>query len=233
MSGDTGTNLDGAVSENTGAIGDAVVDQSKKQEATPPAAAVPKPEQTGTIGPTTDPASNETAKNQAQAAAAAAAEPEFEEYELEIADDSPLSEEELNAIATQAGELGLSKAQAEALIRAREETYKVSKQSFEQQLKDKDIANKKALFEMPEFQPEKLEETFATISKVVNTFGDAQTIELLKGPAGNDPRLAKFLLAIGNSMKSDTFNGKGAGPTPVKEKSLLETLYPSFYEEKK
>lgn len=214
----TDTALDGEVSDTP--VGDAVV---ADPAAKPPEPVVSDPSgETGVIGAATDPASNESQKPE-----------EFEEYELSLADDSPLSQEDLDAVAAEASRLGLGKEDAEKLLSIKEGSYKSGMSAAELKASNENAANRQALLEMPEFQGEAAKETFATIKTVTDTFGDQEFIDLLKGPAGNNKALAKFLINIGNSMKSDTLAGKGVPAGAPQEKSLLETMYPTFYEDKK
>jgi len=220
-------NLDGGVNEPESVIGDAVADKPKEKPAETPA--VNPPETTGTIGPTTDPASVDAVQNAAQAATKPE-EDQFEEYDLELADNSPLSQEDLDAIVKHAEQYGLSKEETQALIKSKEDLYARGKSDFENKFNVENNRNREELLKMPEFQGEKMQESFASIGGAVAAFGDAELINFLKGPAGNNPALARFMLKIGNSMKSDTFNGKGKVPNSTEEKpDVLKTMYPDFY----
>lgn len=201
-------------------------------------------EDVGTIGPTTDPASNESQKNQKLEGQgdkpaegekpseevetpADEVEEEYEEYDLEVSADSPLTQEEVDAIAQYASDNGLSKEAAENFLKVKEEAK--SNGIAISNLQAENEANRKALLELPEFSADNLEETKQTIREVVEKFGDDDLKALMTGPAGNHPGLAKLMLKIGKSMKSDDIVGKGSDANQVEETGTLKSMYPEFY----
>jgi hypothetical protein len=154
-----------------------------------------------------------------------------EGYDLELSADSPLTAEELNEIAETAGKFGLSKEDAEKLISDREKSYKAGSSKFESAYQEKIAASRKQIETDPDFQGDKRLETFASINRAVEKFGDAELVALLNTPeVGNNIVIARFLKRLGDTMNSDSLPGKGVvAPTVDKGNTALENLYPGFF----
>lgn len=177
----------------------------------------------------------------APAAATSAAEPAsdpapsvVEDYEIEVGDDSNLSQADLDAIATIASEKGLNKEQADALVTERETFLKQGLDLSASRLAEKHKNLESEFYKDLDFVGEKKAESFASISRAVSTFGDEKLVEALSDPnIGLNLPLAKFLKNIGDAMKDDGFEGKGAGTQPASSpeghSATLQRMYPSLY----
>jgi len=157
-----------------------------------------------------------------------------EEYEIEIADDSPLSQEDLDAIATYAHENGLTKEAADKLVLIKEAAVKKSTQSVRDEYTTKGQADYAAMMLDPIFEASAQQGTYDSISLAVETFGGPELHALLSKPGfGDQLPVAQFLKKIGDLLKPAEEGGHGKG-TPIVpdgqgEKTVLEKLYPDFY----
>lgn len=160
--------------------------------------------------------------------------PSMEEYDLELSEDSVLTEEDLNEIAAEAGRLNLSKADAEKLISMREAAYKKGASKIETEYKEKIQKAANEIKSHPDFIGEKKVKSFESINRVVTSFGDENLINALKTPEiGNNLALALFLKRLGDAMAPDSVEGKGATATSTDTKeSTLQALYPDFFKNK-
>jgi len=156
---------------------------------------------------------------------------ESEEYEIELSDDSPLSEEDLNEIAAEASRLNLSKEDAQKLLALKESTYKKALTIAEQKQLEKINTAKKEILSHPDFTGDNKIKTFESINRVVEKFGDENLVKALNTPEiGNNLAIALFLKKIGDLIAPDSFEGKGALSAQNDSKeAVLKTLYPSFY----
>jgi len=163
--------------------------------------------------------------------------PISEDYDLELADDSPLSQADLDAVAQEASDRGLNLEEANKLIAQREGFYKSGSESV-QAANNARLNEDNRKFNLdPEFSGEKRVESFALIKKAADTFGDADLIEALRDPyIGNNLPLAKFLAKVGAAMGNDPIvTGREAfkvdtGLTP--EQTRLRNAYPEHFEKK-
>ena len=180
--------------------------------------------------PTEEPAAGEEPTTEEPATETPA---EDEGYELELEDDSPLSQEDLDAIATEAAEKGYTKEQADAIVKQQESL--VSK-GIKVQLDAHNAliaANTAELNADINFVGDKREESFASIKRATDAFGSPELNKVLNDPlTGNSLALAKFLKSIGDAMGDDNIEGKGAIPKPPAENpetSKMKTMYPNFF----
>lgn len=167
-----------------------------------------------------------------------------EPYEISVDDDSMLTDEDLDEIARLAEEGNWTKERAEAAIAEREGYYS----------KGAEIANRPrveyyneqvAHFNKdPDFNGDKKKETYASISRAVQTFGDKDMIEQLSRPEiGHNYQLAKFLKRIGDEVfrvqqggDPTILLGKGSGgggKTLTDDEQMLRNLYPDMFNEEK
>lgn len=156
-----------------------------------------------------------------------------EEYELEILDGSPLTEEDLNEVAAYAEKYNLTQEEAQKLLSDREKVYQKGQDATMAKAKEVFEAEKQKLLSDPDFKGEKLDDSLAKIDLAVEKIGGEEFREFLKGPAGNSLPLAKFLLKIGNLMASDSFVGKGRGAGQVAvdpQEAAYRKMYPNFFE---
>lgn len=164
--------------------------------------------------------------------------PVDEGYDLELADDSPLSDEELNEIAEEAGRLSLSKEDAEKLIAAREKAYKKGESKVESAYKAKLEASYKEIVSDPMFQGEQKAKSFESMNRAIQTFGDDDLVKLVNTPEfGNNVVLARFLKRLGDVLAPATetlTGGNGsAGQSKASGDNTLKNMYPQFFDDKK
>jgi arsenate reductase-like glutaredoxin family protein len=155
------------------------------------------------------------------------------EYDLEVAEDSPISQEELDAIAATAGKYGLSKEEAQKLVETAENKYKAGVSKAETALQEKIKAQVDEIKKDPIFSPDKKDATFASISRAVQKFDDEKgsLAALLKTPEiGNNVVIARLLNKIGEQIAPDTFPGKGGSNVAApKADETLVAMYPEFF----
>lgn len=179
----------------------------------------------GVIGSATDPGSNESQKNLREEAQEA----EIEEYDLTLSEGSPLTEDDLKAVAQYAEKYNLSQEEAQQLITDREKVYSRGLESsrYERMVRE----NHAKLSADPDFSGERFQQTIDTIRPVITAFGDRELAEALQDPViGSHPAVARFLLKLGKAMQSDTFVGKGAGGLKAAPaESPLQSMYPDFF----
>lgn len=161
-----------------------------------------------------------------------------EDYELELGEGSVLTIEDLNEIVEFAAEHNLSKEQAEKLIKAREDFYGKGKTDSEKAFTDKVLKMREECQKHEAFAtPETAAASFTSINRALSTFGNEELVGALAQPGiGDNIHIALFLKNIGDLLgpAQDTLPSGGqpiGGET--KEKSALESWYPSFYEGEK
>jgi len=156
---------------------------------------------------------------------------EYEEYDLELAENSSLSEDDLNEIAQEASRLSLSKEDAEKLLLLKENSYKKGLSKHEAEYAAKIQSARAEIEADPDFIGDKKLDTFASINRAVQAFGDPELIKLLNTPeVGNSLVIAKFLKRLGDTMAPDTMGGKGEISANNNAGSdSLKSLYPDFY----
>lgn len=166
-------------------------------------------------------------------ATATDAPPAMEPYELVLADESPLSDEDFDKIVKMAEENGWTKEQAESNIKQYEEFYKNGINAANAPRLQYYQAQKDFFDKDPDFQGDNKPQTFMRIKKAAETFGGADLIaELNKPEVGNNYQLAKFLAKIGAQLEGDSPSsfGKPAGQDASKnEEDPLRRMYPSFF----
>ena len=161
-----------------------------------------------------------------------------EEYELELSENSPLTEADLDSIVKIAEEKNLTKDQATEFLKNVEKARLDGANIAQAASKAEFVKQKSDLLSDPLFStPEKRNESLQKINTVISKFGGedrAEIVKLLQGPAGNNKALAKMLISIANAGGDDTIvppNNNGAAPVSEMN-SHLKTLYPSFFTEK-
>ena len=159
-----------------------------------------------------------------------------EEYELELSQDSPLSAEDLNEIATEAGRLNLSKEDAEKLIALKESAYKKGTSSVEEKYQQALWKNHDEMSKHPEFTGDAAAESWKYVNKAIAGFGSQELVELLKKPEyGNLVPVAQLLKKIGQAMAPDATppEGKGVAGSPQvdPQKEALARQYPAFFKD--
>jgi hypothetical protein len=173
----------------------------------------------------------------AAAAVAAPVETPPEDYEIELSEDSPLSDEDLQVISDYASENNLTKEQADKLITLKESAYKKGEATFKSAEEKKVLDARTQLLADPEFSGDAAKVSWESVSRAVETFGDQSTIELLNTPGiGDNIVLARFLKKIGDMLRPDdnTPQGKGVNTPGPKDgsSSHLQRMYPEYFEKK-
>lgn len=162
------------------------------------------------------------------------------EYEIEVADSSPLSDDDLAAIAAHAEKYSLTKDEAMALVKRQEDLYakgaNTSKQAEEQRIQEM----KTALNTHPYFTGDKRQESLDAVTLAVKTFGNEKVVEALKQPEnGYNVDLAIMLRDIGMALRGDTTPPPRGGVNTENtskvesESEKLQRLYPKFYKDDK
>lgn len=137
------------------------------------------------------------------------AEAVFEPYELDIDEDSPISDEEFDEIVELADRLKLSKTEAQNLIKMRENSHEAAGQHFEN-LKKENLDNMRKAYSAEKDLHTKENKNY--MKTAIAAFGnDPEFNELLKNPEMNfNIPLAKFLVKVGKKVLAvDTDLGKG------------------------
>lgn len=207
------------------------------------AEAVPNPEEHGVTGPQADDpgkaqgvvAGQEEREAQASQGAEEQTPPEtkeepaeeFEEFEITISEDSPLSEEQFNSLMDVVEKAGMSEEQAKAFIQGQEDLYKAGASEILSARAEEAKRNREALINDEIFEGD-FEGALKKMQPVVAQFGDTDFNELLRSEIGNHPALGKFIFRIAKAMESDSFHGKGGTPNTSIE-NPLKTLYPEFF----
>lgn len=160
-------------------------------------------------------------------------EAEFEPYELELSEDSPLTDAEFDEIVSEAERLKLSKEDAEKFIKMREYSHKASKEVFENELKQRVNDMARAYREEPTIHTV---EAKLSMREAIKTFGtDPSFVEMFKDPMLNfHVPLAKFLISVGDRLRE----GSNNMPLPKKSAAIskdnldpLEKAASNFYKD--
>lgn len=198
------------------------------EPATPPAAAPATPPS----APATPPA------GEPPAATPPADEPPSE-YEIEVADNSPLSDDQLQKIAQHAEKYGLTKEEAQALVSDQEALISQGRNSEVEKYNAQLEQKRHALNSHPEFSGEKKAEAWDSVTLAIRTFGDDKLLKTLGNPEyGYDPELALFLKNIGDALKPEKPLGTGVNLPNLVDKNAEEAAmrrrYPHLnWDEKK
>lgn len=160
-------------------------------------------------------------------------ETEFEPYELELAEDSPLTDAEFDEIVSEAERLKLSKEDAEKFIQMREFSHKASKEVFENELKQR--VNDMAKTYRAEASLHTVEAKLS-MREAIKTFGtDPAFVDMFKDPMLNfHIPLAKFLISVGDRLREGSNNmpvPKKSAPINSTELDPLERAASNFYKD--
>lgn len=142
----------------------------------------------------------------------------IEPYELELAEESPLSDEEFDEVVAEAERLKLNKADAEKLIAMREYSHKSSNEIFEK------AATARTQEMVTAYKSEaSLHTVEAKLSmrESIKAFGNTPEFkEMFKDPSMNfNVPLAKFLISVGDKIRGgqDTLPMGGKSGSVVKD----------------
>ena len=158
---------------------------------------------------------------------------EFVPYELELAEDSPLTDAEFDEIVSEAERLKLSKEDAEKFIQMREFSHKASKEAFDNEIKQRVNNMAKAYREEASIHTV---ESKLSMREAIKTFGtDPSFVEMFKDPMLNfHIPLAKFLISVGDRLRE----GSNNMPLPKKSAAIskdnldpLEKAASNFYKD--
>ena len=155
-----------------------------------------------------------------------------EDYDIEVDEDSPLTDEDINDIVSIAEDKGLTKEQAQKLINQKESIYKRGMEAKLNEAKGILAKLEKQVKSDPLFAtPEAVADSFALIDLVVNKFGNeslkAKTRDYLK----RDIDVLKFLHRVGSVLREDTVRGSNT-VSRVEDNSegvTLKSQYPEFF----
>lgn len=154
------------------------------------------------------------------------------EYELELSENSPLSEADLDAVVELAIKYKLPEDQAKQLLAKKEELYNKGMKDLQEKAV-KNINEQAALIRKhPDFSGEKLEETLNTIDLAVEKFDtDGSLRAFLNNPSSNNIGFLNFIHSVGKSLKTGgNIPGKGqSSGGSGDQKTALQAMYPDFY----
>lgn len=236
-----GTYMTFAAVEDTG--GSAEMDPKEVDATESPLAEIAKEQEHGQIGPDTDPGSQQAALDRqvenpndqiedkvedVSDEEAVEEEDEYEEYELVIAEDSSLSDEDLEEIADFAEKHNLSQEDAQRLLQSRDDSYQAAVKKIDGDRLAAQTEKRNKLMNDPEFGGANFQQNLKVMAQPVQAFGDADLAALMRSDLGNEPAFARFLFKLGKAMESDGFHGNSEGANPVQE-DTLKTMYPDFY----
>lgn len=165
--------------------------------------------------------------------AAASDDVEEIEYELELADDSIVPDEDFEELVKEAKEKGLSKEEASARLALMDKAFKKAKDSY--------IASegKRLLGELLQDEmfntPEKQKAAKAHIDQVYAAYKDPDFMKFVKGnpTVGSNKHFVKFLVELGKSVRAESQppgQGNSGNPsTPAKKEGTTALdLYPGM-----
>lgn len=163
-----------------------------------------------------------------------------EGYDLELAAESPLTQEDLDEIAAEASRLNLKKEDALKLITMREATYTKAVNAHKTTLEAEQNKAVQAFQSDPDFSGDNGKKSWESVGRVIEAFGNDDVKAILSQPThGNNIHLARMLKKIGEHMAPDTIHNNAGGPrvgAPQQddpETARLKRMYPSHFEEKK
>jgi len=130
---------------------------------------------------------------------------DIEPYELELSEESPLSDEEFDEVVAEAERLKLSKTDAEKLIALRESSHKASHQIFEK------AAEERTKNMVTAYKGEASLHTIEaklSMRESIKAFGNTPEFkEMFKDPSMNfNIPLAKFLISVGDKIRGGSNN---------------------------
>ena len=162
-------------------------------------------------------------------------------FELTFPDNSHLSEDDRDAIVEIVEKAGMDQYQAQVYADSMDKVFEQGRESYRNEMSAQDSSNREALLKHEAFATEEAQKkSFAVIDQVVQEFaGDdyQEMVKLASGPLGNSLPFAKFLLKIGESMKSDSFetkNKKGANTNTgdnISKEDFLRQKYPTMFKD--
>ena len=161
-----------------------------------------------------------------------------EGYDLTLAEGSPLSEEDLNVIAEYASEHGLTEAQAKKLVEIKEGAFKKGETTYKNAEEAKILKSRAELKAAPEFSGEAATQSWESVGRAIETFGDDAVKELFNTPGiGDNLVLARFLKKIGDAMAPDAAPPAGSGVN-IGEKgaagqTVAQRMYPEYFSAEK
>lgn len=190
-----------------------------------PAAPAPAPTSAPAPAPTSAPAPAATSAPAPAATPPAPAAPA--EYQLALADGSPLDPSDVDKVAAYARERGLSNEQAQAILDQRHEAASGLAERQVELFAQKRTEWETATWADPALGGANKDATLANVQLVMDRFAPGADNELRKELAatgyGNHPAFVRFVNAIGKAMREDSPVG-GSGPG-AGQKSAAEILY--------
>lgn len=162
--------------------------------------------------------------------------PAVQEYEIEVAEDSPLTDEDINEVVSLAEKKGWTKEESQAEISRRESLLKRGMSAGEYEANKiiegfKQEVNNHPLFATREIR----EESMTAVNEAVNRFASAEFKERFEKMYKDDIHILTMLHRIGKPfVQSGAFSGKPM--TQIKETSAekseegrLKELYPENF----
>jgi len=158
---------------------------------------------------------------------------EPEEYEIDFGEDTVLTSEDQDNVASLISDMGLNQDQANKVVDALNKlsvngsASKASK--YEAQIKE----DQKALLSDENWKtPEAQKESGRLMRSAIDSFGTPELLGYMKSNRADNVHLMNFIRNIGAAMQDDSFVGKGKGGDPPKETTIEERMYPQFFDKK-
>lgn len=164
-----------------------------------------------------------------------------EEYDIEVEENSPLSQAELDSIAQYASKYSLSKEDAQAIVDTQEGLYSRGRTEVEARQTQEQETRRQALNTHPEFSGDKASDSWTSVSVAVQAFGTPELIAALNDPnkSGLDLSVALLLKNIGDQIRPETVPAGAGAHVPFYDKAKSEDeakyrrLYPELFANEK
>lgn len=153
-----------------------------------------------------------------------------EAYEIEVAEDSPLSDSDIDEIVSIAEDRGLTKEQTNKLIASKEAMYKRGSDYTMSQAKLTLERMEAEVRKDPLFATKEAEDkSFEVIDLAINKFGNDALSKKSRDYLKRDIDVLKFLYNIGSQLQEDTHRGTSTANPIQTTENPLEKMYPEFY----
>ena len=156
--------------------------------------------------------------------------PPPEAYEIEVAENSPLSDSDIDEIVSIAEDRGLTKEQTNKLIASKEAMYKRGSDYTMSQAKLTLERMEAEVRKDPLFATKEAEDkSFEVIDLAISKFGNDALSQKSRDYLKRDIDVLKFLYNIGSQLQEDTHRGTSTANPIQTTENPLEKMYPEFY----
>ncbi len=158
-------------------------------------------------------------------------------YEIELAENSPLTEAEVQAVVAYAEKYQLSKEDAQAIIESQEASYTRAQAEVNSHYTAQTEQRRTQLNSHPDFSGDKAAESWESVNIAVQAFGTPELVAALKDPNkhGYDLSVALMLKNIGDQLKPETVPAGKSVALPAFKQAENEAdakarrLYPDLF----